>query len=164
LNYIRIVPFFLTTVIWAYAVNIGHAQTEALPNNLKPQPSHRSVREKQVIVPHEVLLRWKAIKLAVIDKTRGTENIYTIPIGSHLTIHNTELTISLEAFLPAFTIEGTTITTSSNEPINPSAKVRIYENGTPIFQGWLFLKFPNTYAVVHPRFGFSLVGVVPRAK
>ncbi|MDD2899415.1 MAG: DUF2155 domain-containing protein [Desulfuromonadaceae bacterium] len=143
-------------------MNVGHGHAETLPNNLKLRPSHlTSIHEKQIIVPHEVLLRWKAIKLAVIDKTRGTENIYSIPIGSRLTIPSSALTIILDAFLPAFTIEGTTITTTSNELINPSAKLRIYENGTPVFEGWLFLKFPNTRAVIHPKFGFSMVGVIP---
>jgi hypothetical protein len=100
----------------------------------------------------------------VIDKTRGTENIYVIPIGSPVTIPSSKLTISVEAFLPAFIMEGTTITTSSNELINPGAKVRISENGTSVFQGWLFSKFPNTHAVTHPKYGFSLIGVVPVTK
>ena len=133
-------------------------------DNLKPSTSHRTVKEKTVIVPPEVSRRWRAVKLAVIDKTRGTENIYTVPIGSQYTIPSSALTINVEAFLPAFTMEGTTITTSSNELLNPGAKVRINVSGTPVFQGWLFLKFPNTHAVTHPRFGFSLIGVVPMNK
>jgi hypothetical protein len=70
----------------------------------------------------------------------------------------------VEAFLPAFTMEGTTITTSSIELVNPGAKVSISENRTSVFQGWLFLKFPNTHAVTHPKYGFSLIGVVPAGK
>jgi hypothetical protein len=128
---------------------------------LKPSTSHRTVIEKTVIVPPDVSRRWKAVRLAVIDKTRGTENIYVIPIGSSLIIPSSALTITVEAFLPAFTIEGRTITTSSNELVNPGAKVRISENYTPVFQGWLFSKYPNTHAVSHPKFGFSLIGVVP---
>ena len=117
-----------------------------------------------MIVPPEVFRRWKAVKLAVIDKNRGTENIYIVPIGSTFTVPSSALTITVEAFLPAFTMEGTTITTSSNELVNPGAKVRISENGSTVFQGWLFSKFPNTHAVTHPKFGFSLIGVVPVAK
>jgi hypothetical protein len=100
----------------------------------------------------------------VIDKTRGTENIYTIPIGTSFTVPSSSLNIHVEAFLPSFTMEGTTITSSSNELLNPGAKVRIRENGAPVFQGWLFSKFPNTHAVTNPKFGFSLIGVVPVRK
>jgi len=131
-------------------------------DNLKPSTSHRAVHEKTVVVPPEVSRRWKAIKLAVIDKTRGTENIYVVPVGSPFTIPSTALTITVEAFLPSFSMAGATITASSNELQNPAAKVRIIENGTMVFQGWLFSKFPNTHAVTHPKFGFSLIGAVPR--
>lgn len=145
-----------------FALADGQGQAEEMPDILKLRPSHRTVREKHIVVPHEVLLRWKAIKLAVIDKIRGTENIYIVPIGSPYTVPYAKLVIMVDAFLPAFTMEGMTITTSSNELLNPSAKVNISENGTYIFQGWLFTEFPNTHAVTHPRFGFSLIGVVPR--
>jgi hypothetical protein len=107
-------------------------------------------------------MRWKAVKIAVIDKVRGTENIYVIPIGSSITIPAAKVIITVDAFLPAFITEGITITSSSNELVNPSAKVTITENGIELFQGWLFSKFPNTRALTHPRFGFSLIGVVPR--
>jgi hypothetical protein len=143
-------------------LNVGQVRAEIPPEVLKPRPSHQIVREKKIVVPHEVLMRWKAVKIAVIDKTRGTENIYVVPIGTVFTIIPSKVTITVDAFLPAFTMEGTTITSSSNELWNPSAKVNISENGTLIFQGWLFAKFSNTHAVTHPRFGFSLIGAVPR--
>jgi hypothetical protein len=133
-------------------------------DHLKPSTSHRTVKEKTVIVPPEVARRWKAVRLAVIDKTRGTENIYVVPIGTTFAVPSSALIITVDAFLPAFTMEGATITTSSNELVNPGAKVTISENGTSVFQGWLFLKFPNTHAVTHPKYGFSLNGVVPVSK
>jgi len=133
-------------------------------NSINPSISHRTAIEKTVIVPPDVSRRWKAVRLAVIDKTRGTENIYTIPIGSTITIPSSALIITVEAFLPAFTIEGRTITSSSNELVNPGTKVRITEDHAPIFQGWLFSKYPNTHAVSHPKYGFSLIGVVPVRK
>ncbi len=108
--------------------------------------------------------RWKAVKIAIIDKVRGKENIYIVPIGTQYAVPSTELTILVEFFLPAFTMEGATITSSSNELLNPGAKVRITENGTSVFNGWLFSKFPNTHALTHPKFGFSLIGVVPTNK
>jgi hypothetical protein len=157
----RIVQLLVFIFFPASVLSASQELTENPLSNLKPSSSHRTVREKTVIVPPEVSRRWKAVKLAVIDKTRGTENIYVVPIGSPFTFPSSALTITVEAFLPAFTMEGTTITSSSNELINPSAKIRISENGTPIFQGWLFSKYPNRYAVSHPKFGFSLIGVVP---
>jgi hypothetical protein len=138
--------------------------SEKLHDNLIPSKSHRTVIEKTVIVPPDVLRRWKAVKIAVIDKTRGTENIYTIPVGTSFTVPSSSLTILVEALLPSFIMEGATITSSSNELLNPSVKVRINDNGAPVFQGWIFSKFPNTHAVTNPKYGFSLIGVVPARK
>jgi hypothetical protein len=72
--------------------------------------------------------------------------------------------IQVETFLPAFIMEGSTMTSASNELKNPGAKVQITENGAVIFRGWLFSLFPNTQAFMHPKYGFSLVDVVPASK
>ncbi|HXE96627.1 MAG TPA: hypothetical protein VN642_09495 [Dongiaceae bacterium] len=157
----RMVLLLLSVFFSVLVPGVSRANTEAPPDSLKSSPSHRTVREKTVVVPPEVLRRWRAIKLAVIDKTRGTENIYVVPIGSLYKLPYSSLTVIVEAFLPSFIMEGMTITTSSNELVNPAANVRISDNGTPVFQGWLFVKFPNTRAVTHPKFGFSLIGAVP---
>jgi len=143
-------------------LSAAQERAEYLLGNLKLSTSHRTAKEKTVIIPPEVSRRWKAVKLVVLDKTRGTENIYVIPIGSRVIIPASALTVTVEAFLPAFTMEGRTITTSSNELINPSAKISASENGSPVFQGWLFAKFPNRQAVSHPKFGIGLIGAVPR--
>lgn len=160
--YVRMIQLFSIIFFLICVLSVGQGWAETPPDAIQLRPSHRIVREKRIVVPHEVLLRWKAVKIAVIDKIRGTENIYVVPIGAPFTVPTSRLIIIVDAFLPAFTMEGTTITTSSNELVNPSAKVSITENGAYLFQGWLFTKFPNTHAVTHPRFGFSLIGVVPR--
>jgi len=143
-------------------LNVCPARAEIPPDVVQTLPSHSRSLEKKIVVSHEVLQRWKAVKIAVIDKVRGTENIYVVHIGAPYLIPISKLTIMVEAFLPAFTMEGTIITSSSNELWNPAAKVTITENGTLVFHGWLFTKFPNTHAVTHPKFGFSLIGIVPR--
>jgi hypothetical protein len=155
------VSLFISVFFSVFVLDVCRGYSETPPENLKSSPSHKTVREKTVVVPTDVLRRWRAIKLAVIDKTRGTENIYVVPIGSLYKLPSSPLTIIVEAFLPAFVMEGMTITTSSNELVNPAAKVRISENGAPVFQGWLFSKFPNTHAFTLPKYGFSLIGAVP---
>ena len=164
MNSARIVQLALPAFLSGFVLIACQERTEKPLEHLKPRTSHRTVKEKTVIVPPEVLRRWKSVKLAVIDKARGTENIYVVPIGPQFRIPSSELVVTVEAFLPAFTMEGTTITTSSNELLNPAAKVQISENGTAVFKGWIFLNFPNTHAVTHPKFAFSLIGINPVGK
>ncbi|MSN24780.1 MAG: DUF2155 domain-containing protein [Geobacter sp.] len=137
---------------------------EQSPIILKPKLSHKTSSEKTVVVPPEVAVAWKAVKIAVIDKTRATENIYTVPLGSVSRLPSSKLTISVEAFLPSFVIEGTVMTSSSNKLNNPGVKVSISDDGKPVFKGWLFSKYPATHAVTLPKYGFTLVGVVPASK
>ncbi|HIJ80246.1 MAG TPA: DUF2155 domain-containing protein [Desulfuromonadales bacterium] len=136
---------------------------ESAPPRDNPQPtlSHGATPQKLIVVPPYVVRSWMGVKIAVVDKTRATENIYTIPLNSRYRVPATELTITIEAFLPSFVMEGTTMTSSSNEPINPGAKVHIEEKNESVYDGWLFLKFPTTHAVTNPKYGFSLVEAVP---
>jgi hypothetical protein len=122
--------------------------------------SHMTTKEAAVVVPDSVKKRWKAVKIAVIDKANIKETVYTIPIGSSVSIPDSSMNIEVEAFLPAFIMEGSVMTTSSNELKNPGAKIKITEKGNIIFKGWLFARFPtNTF--IHPNYGITLVDAVP---
>jgi hypothetical protein len=84
-----------------------------------------------------------------------------VDIGSTFTIPHSNISIKVENFLPHFMMEGTTLTSQSNEPKNPAAQVRIMEGGVEIFKGWLFTLYPTTHAFQHPKYGFTLVDFVP---
>jgi len=114
-------------------------------------------KEAKVVVPPDVAKRWKTVRIAVVDKTSVTQKTYTVPVGGKLALPSSGMTLEVEAFLPAFIMEGALLTSASNEPTNPAAKIRITENGMIIFKGWLFSKYPNTHAFMNPRYGFSLL-------
>jgi len=141
-------------------------RTNEPPAVLKPTVSHGTVKEKQVVIPADVVRGWRAVKISVIDKVRATENVYIFPIGKVTRIPNLNLSISVDAFLPSFVIEGSTITSASNKPNNPSVKVRITDtdSGKLVYTGWLFVNFPNTHAVTHPNYAFNFVAPVPISK
>ena len=128
------------------------------------QPAaHGQAAKKQatVVVPASVQGKWKAVKIAVTDKESNKETIYNVAIGSSFTIPATSLTINVDNFLPNFIMEGTTLTSQTNEPKNPAAQIRIREKGNEIFRGWLFSLYPTTHAFQHPRFSFTLVDFIP---
>jgi hypothetical protein len=130
------------------------------PLKIDAAGSHVTKKEVAVVVPDSVKKTWKAVKIAVIDKANIKETVYTIPIGSSVSLPESSMSIEVEAFLPAFIMEGSVMTTSSNELKNPGAKVKITEKGNILFNGWLFAKFPtNTF--IHPNYGFTLVDAVP---
>ena len=118
-------------------------------------------KEAVVVVPDRVKGKWKAVKIAITDKAVNKETVYTVDIGSSFPIPNSNLSIKVENFLPHFMMEGTTLTSQSNEPKNPAAQVKIMEGGNEIFKGWLFTLYPTTHAFQHPKYGFTLVDFVP---
>jgi hypothetical protein len=125
------------------------------------QNSHAGKKAATVVVPPFVAGKWKAVRIAVIDKTNVSQKVYTVPIGGSLAVPASNMSIKVETFLPAFIMEGTTLTSSSNDLTNPGIKVQITEKGLVLFSGWIFSKFPNTHAFMHPRYGFSLLDAVP---
>jgi alpha-acetolactate decarboxylase len=118
-------------------------------------------KETFVVVPGSVKGKWKAVKIAVTDKETNKENVFTVVIGSGFTIPNTGLEVRVDNFLPHFIMDGTTLTSHSNDLKNPAAQIRILDGGNEIFKGWLFALYPTTHAFQHPKFGFTLVDYIP---
>lgn len=112
-------------------------------------------------MPDNVSGKWKAVRIAVIDKKTAKEAIYTIPIGGKLNIPESSMSIEVETFLPAFTMEGSTMTSASNELTNPAAIIRLRDGNTGLFKGWMFARYPTTHAYLHPRFSFTLIDALP---
>ena len=139
-------------------------QEQSHPPKVESANSHTTKKDVTIVVPPAVAGKWKAVKIAVINKTSVSQKVYSIPIGGKLDIPASSMTIKVDAFLPAFIMEGSTMTSSSNELTNPGVKVQVIEHGSVMFKGWLFLKFPNTHAFMHPKYGFTLVDVVPAGK
>jgi len=114
-----------------------------------------------VVVPASVMGKWKAVKIQVADKNVKRQRVFTIPIGSEFKLPDSNLTLTVENFLPHFVMDGTTLTSASNELRNPAAQLSVKEGGREIFRGWLFTLYPTTHSFQHPQYGFTLVDYVP---
>jgi hypothetical protein len=114
-----------------------------------------------VVVPDSVKGKWKAVKIAVTDKTSNKITEYTVPLGSEFAIPDTGLVISVASFLPQFSMDGSMVTSLSNDPKNPAAQAMITEGGNELFKGWLFAMFPAVHAFQHPKYAITLVSGVP---
>ena len=118
---------------------------------------------QRVVVPPSVQGQWKAVKIAVFDKQTRKQTVYTVDIGSSFVVDDSTLTIKVENFLPAFIMDGKTMTSVSNQTKNPAAQIAISDDGKQLYQGWLFNLYPATHAFQHPRYSFTLVDFVPTA-
>jgi hypothetical protein len=151
----------LISLILIAAVVAGCSkQGEKQQGELAEKSAPVARKESFVVVPGSVQGKWKAVKIAVTDKETNKESVYTVAVGSGFTVPGTRLEIRVDNFLPHFVMDGTTLTSQSNEPKNPAAQIRIIEGGNEIFKGWLFSLYPTTHAFQHPKYGFTLVDYI----
>lgn len=151
----------ISTLLLALFFTGCSGKEEKKAGETSPGPGHVAKKEAVVVVPDSVKGKWKAVKIAVTRKETNKETIYTVPIGSEVAIAASGLSIKVDNFLPHFVMEGTTLTSQSNEPKNPAAQIRIMDSGKEIFKGWLFSLYPTTHAFQHPQYGFTLVDFLP---
>ncbi len=132
------------------------------PPHAEIAQSHPIKKEALIVVPEAARVTWKAVRITITDKNQNRESTYTIPIGNSVSVPGTAMKIEVESFLPAFIMQGSVMTSDSNELRNPAAKVKITENSAVIYRGWLFSRHPNAHAFMHPVYGFTLTDILPR--
>ena len=109
-----------------------------------------------VEVPASVKGKWKAVVLVVEEKDKKAFKEHTVGIGEKYTMPGSDLSIEVKEFFPSFVMQGSSITSISNEPNNPAAQVVVSEGGSEVFNGWLFAKYPTTHAFSHPKYAITL--------
>lgn len=107
----------------------------------------KSGAQTTVQVPPAVKAKWKAVQLAV-RRPGGTEQVARVAIGDLVAVPDSPRAIRVVAFLPAFTSNAGTATSSSNEPKNPAVLLELTDGKQTLERGWVFQNLPdfNTFA------------------
>ena len=113
-------------------------------------------------MPASVKGNWTGAIIVVEDKTTRAKQEYTVKLNSDFKVPNTNLKIHTGDFLPDFRMNGLTLTSASNQPVNPALSIRVFENNKQIFPapgrewGWLFSKVPSIHPFEHQKYGITL--------
>jgi len=116
----------------------------------------------QVIVPASVKGHWTGAIIVVEEKNTKAKQEYTVKLNSDFKVPNTNLKIHVGDFLPDFRMNGLSLTSASNQPVNPALSIRVFENNKQIFPapgrqwGWLFSKVPSIHPFEHQKYGITL--------
>jgi hypothetical protein len=148
-------------------VAVGGCKKKEEKAPVEGMPPHGMMEQKAepvVVIPESLKGKWKAVKIAVADKSSGKSTEYEVEIGKTFPVPNSELVITVENFLPDFTMDGNVRTSRSDEPKNPAAQVMITEKGKEIYKNWLFALLKSPHAFQHPKYDITLVGYVPAGK
>jgi uncharacterized protein DUF2155 len=109
-----------------------------------------------VAVPEAVKGKWKGVTLVIMDKEKKSTKEYFAGLGEKLKVPGSDITVEVKEYFPSFVMQGSNITSSSNEDNNPAAQVVVTEGGAEIFSGWLFARYPTTHAFAHPKYTITL--------
>ncbi|MEO8432704.1 MAG: hypothetical protein ABI592_14425 [Acidobacteriota bacterium] len=113
-------------------------------------------------VPPSVQKAYSGIRVRWKDSGSGKEGTIEIPIGSSVAVPETTLQVRGDVFLPSFTMTSDVITSTGIEPENPAARISVADNGSEVFGGWIFTRFPDVHPFQHPRISLRLEGGVRR--
>jgi hypothetical protein len=114
-----------------------------------------------VVVPESIKGKWGAVRLVVEDKSSGGAIEYAVPLRSRFDVPNSSLVFEVGEFLPDFTIQDSVFTSVTDRPDNPAVKVKVLDNGTVVFDAWLFAMYPSVHPFTHPRYGVTLKEGLP---
>ena len=140
-------------------------QQQGVPGQMPPGRVVMPKGETNVVVPPSVQGKWKAVVIAVQDKTTKKTTEFTVDLHGKFKIPNSDLTVYVGDFLPDFQMQGLTLTSKSDQPNNPAAGIRVDENNKQIFPpagkkwGWIYARpeLHNIHPFEHAKYGIVLV-------
>jgi hypothetical protein len=138
-----------------HAAHAGHSATEGAKSDM-----HSG---RKVVLPEGVAGKWSGVKLALLEKASGKSTELNVKLEKPTEIPGSGLTVKVSHFLPGFMMNADQITSVSNEPKNPAAKITIIEAGKEIYTGWIFAKMPGVHPFAHEKWGLTLIEGLPSA-
>lgn len=103
-------------------------------------PKATGTKKLAVVVPDSVKGQWASATLSV--SSGGSDKEIRLAIGDKVSLGN-KLQLHLVHYLPAYTSDFQSVTSSSNEQINPAVQVQTISNGQVVAEGWVFQNLPE---------------------
>lgn len=120
-----------------HANNMNEAQNQ----QIAAQHPQSSVKKKLVvIVPDFVKGKWSSVTLSV--STGKTKQEIKLPIGNKVLLENKQQ-LHLLHYLPAYTSDFQSVTSSSDKQDNPAVQIALSVDGKVASEGWIFQNYPE---------------------
>lgn len=124
-------------------------------------PKPEGKKKLAVAVPDSVKGKWASATIAVtVD---GAEKEIKLAIGNKVSLGK-NLQLQLVHYLPAYTSDFQTVTSSSNEQINPAIQVQAISNGQVVSEGWIFQNLPEFNSFSSELVKVRLISAEPTKK
>lgn len=137
-------------------------ETKAPANMPQEHGLNMPKSETTVVVPDSVKGKWKGVIIKLENKSAKKNMELKIDLNTELSVPDSALKISVGEFLPDFTMDGKSITSSTNDLKNPAVGIKVHEGGVQLFPqpgkqwGWLFSNFPDIHNFDHKDYKLTL--------
>ena len=161
----------ITILITACSQNTNRQEFSQTSNNNNAAPvqsmaAKQSSAGMKLTKPTELLpeitAKYSGIKIVALNKNDGSKIEVDAPFGQKTAIGNTGLEIETSSYFTSFTMIDGGVQNVSMEENNPAAKVVILDNGTKVFDGWLFQQYPDMHPFEHAVYKVVLTGAVKK--
>lgn len=115
---------------------------ETISRQAAAHPKAAGRKTLNVVVPEAVKGKWTAVNIAITGPD-GKEREVRVPLGDRVAIDKTGSTLRVLTFLPSYTSDFQTVTSSSNEPVNPAIQVQLARRDEVLAEGWVFQNLPD---------------------
>lgn len=142
-------------------IGVGHAGMTTGTDKSGEGAGRRS--NPTVQLPKAVRERWSAVRLGIGDGQGDRETI-RVPLGETVRLNTPGLSLRASYFLPAYTSDGSRITSRSNMPNNPAALVTIWRGDSQVDHGWVFRDLPQFNTLMGEVVDVELIAGEPTVK
>lgn len=118
------------------------ADDKAGPGNqiASQHPKPEGKKQLAVVIPDSVKGKWSAANIAVT--VNGTEKEIKATIGNKIALGN-NLELRIVHYLPAYTSDFKTVTSTSDKQTNPAIMIQAIASGKVVAEGWVFQNLPD---------------------
>ncbi|MCW8918113.1 MAG: hypothetical protein OQL08_04805 [Gammaproteobacteria bacterium] len=142
----------------AEVVELGPPEKPAEHDTLATPSAAEAEGPRQVVVP--AALRGKYTRATMTVQLPGMATAATIELPLNGVPQATDYgTLLVRDYLPAFMINGNTITSDGLEEQNPALWAEWQRDGKPVFAGWLFRDYPTLNPMALPEHQLTFIAV-----
>ncbi|MEW5944211.1 MAG: hypothetical protein AB1710_10240 [Pseudomonadota bacterium] len=123
-------------------------------------PKSEGKAKPAVVVPDSVKGQWSAVNLAITGQD-GAEKQVRVPIGDKVAVGKDGAVLKVLTFLPSYTSDFKTITSSSNNTTNPAIQVQLVKGKEVLTEGWVFQNLPEFNSFVSSAVQVKLLSAEP---
>lgn len=105
---------------------------------------------------------YSGIKVVITNKKDNKKIATDVPFNKKTALGDSGLELEVSSYFTNFVMMNGMVVNRDMEEKNPAAKVVIYKNGIPVFDGWLFQLYPDMHSFEDSDWSILMNGSVKK--